>query len=47
MGGVYDPALMARYIDIGARLILSGNDFAFMMNGAREQARRVRALQPG
>ena len=27
MGGVYNPDLMKRYIDIGARLILSGNDF--------------------
>lgn len=44
MGGVYDPALMKRYIDIGARLILSGSDFAFMMSAARTQAATVRAL---
>ena len=44
MGGVYDPTLMKRYIDIGARLILSGSDFAFMMSGARTQAAAVRGL---
>jgi len=44
MGGVYDPKLMKKYIDIGARLILSGNDFSFMMAGARNQAAAVRAL---
>ncbi len=44
MGGVYDPDLMKRYIDIGARLILSGNDFSFMMSGAGAQANKVRQL---
>jgi len=47
MGGVYDPALMKKYIDIGARLILAGNDFSFLMSGARAQAAAVRALGPG
>lgn len=47
MGGVYAPDLMKTYIDIGARLILSGNDFSFMMAGARSQATAVRALTPG
>jgi len=44
MGGVYDPGLMQRYIEIGARFILSGSDFAFMMAGARQQAAAVRGL---
>jgi 2-keto-3-deoxy-L-rhamnonate aldolase RhmA len=44
MGGVYDPKLMKKYIDIGARLILAGNDFSFLMAGARSQATAVRAL---
>ncbi len=44
MGGVYHPELMKKYIDIGARLILSGSDFAFMMSGARAQAAQVRAM---
>jgi len=29
---------------IGARLVLAGNDFAFLMAGARTQAEAVRAL---
>ena len=44
MGGVYAPDLMKRYIDIGARFILSGNDFSFMMNGAKAQAATVRGM---
>ncbi len=44
MGGVYDPSLMKRYIDIGARLILSGSDFSFMMSAAKAQATAVRGL---
>lgn len=47
MGGVYAPDLMKVYIDIGARLILSGNDFSFMMSGAKAQASAVRSLTPG
>ena len=46
MGGVYDPANMQRYISIGARLILSGSDFSFLMAGARAQASAVRAMSP-
>jgi 2-keto-3-deoxy-L-rhamnonate aldolase RhmA len=44
MGGVYAPPLMKKYIDIGARLVLSGNDFSFMMAAARAQATAVREL---
>jgi 2-keto-3-deoxy-L-rhamnonate aldolase RhmA len=44
MGGVYDPAIMQRYIAMGARLILSGNDLGFLMSGARAQAAAVRSL---
>jgi 2-keto-3-deoxy-L-rhamnonate aldolase RhmA len=44
MGGVYNPELMKKYIDIGARLILSGSDLAFMMSGAKNQASAVRGL---
>jgi 4-hydroxy-2-oxoheptanedioate aldolase len=44
MGGIYAPDQMKTYIDLGARMILSGSDFAFMMKGAREQAAAVRAL---
>lgn len=44
MGGVYDPATMKKYVDMGARFILSGSDFAFMMAGARQQAERLHEL---
>lgn len=44
MGGVYDPRLMERYIRAGMRLILSGNDLAFLMAGARERASILRSI---
>jgi len=44
-GGVYNPELMKKYIGIGARLILSGSDMAFMMSGAKAQASAVRGLK--
>lgn len=44
MGGVYAPDLMQRYVDMGMRLILSGSDFGFMMNGAKAQAKALRDL---
>lgn len=45
MGGIYAPDQMKKIIDLGALMILSGSDFAFMMKGAREQAAAVRALK--
>jgi 2-keto-3-deoxy-L-rhamnonate aldolase RhmA len=44
MGGVYDPKLMTEYIGLGMRFILSGNDLAFLMAGARERASMLRAI---
>ncbi len=44
LGGVYDPPIMARYIEMGMRLILCGNDLSFMMAGARERAAHLRGL---
>ena len=44
MGGVYNPELMQKYIGIGARFILSGNDLSFMMSGAKAQASSVRSM---
>jgi 4-hydroxy-2-oxoheptanedioate aldolase len=40
--GVYDEALMQRYIGIGMRLVLSGSDGAFLMAGASRRAALVR-----
>ena len=45
MGGVYDPAAMQQYVDMGMRLILAGSEFAFMMQGAKAQTQAVRALK--
>ena len=44
MGGVYAIDQMKIYVDMGIRLILSGSDFAFMMNGAKAQSAAVRGL---
>ena len=35
---------MQRYIAMGARLILGGNDFSLMMDAARGQATAVRDM---
>src|SRR3954452_21149732 len=35
MAGIYNEAIMPRYIDMGARFILSGQDAAFLMAGAQ------------
>jgi 2-keto-3-deoxy-L-rhamnonate aldolase RhmA len=45
MGGVYDPALMKKYVAMGMRFILSGNDLAFLMAAARERSTMLRALE--
>ena len=44
MGGVYEPELMNKYVAIGARLILAGNDITFLMQSARRQAATVREM---
>jgi 2-keto-3-deoxy-L-rhamnonate aldolase RhmA len=46
MGGIYQPDLMRRYIDAGARLILSGTDLTFLMSGARAQATAIDRYAP-
>jgi 4-hydroxy-2-oxoheptanedioate aldolase len=42
MGGVYDEELMRRYINMGARFILSGSDLGFLMDSA---SRRLNLLR--
>ena len=44
MGGVYAPKLIEGYVKRGMRLILTGNDFSFLMAGAKAQAAAVRAM---
>ncbi len=47
MGGVYDPDSMKRYIDLGARFILTGSDHGYILAGATLQSAAVRKLEPG
>jgi 2-keto-3-deoxy-L-rhamnonate aldolase RhmA len=49
MGGVYDHALMERYIGLGARFILSGSDLSFVMAGAKARSNFLHGLsiKPG
>ena len=45
MGGVVDHALMEKYIGMGMRFILSGNDTGFLMAGARDRANFLHGLK--
>lgn len=45
MGGVYDPPLMAKYIAMGMRMILSGGDLSFLMAGAKARAGFLRGVE--
>jgi 2-keto-3-deoxy-L-rhamnonate aldolase RhmA len=38
MGGVYNEDLMRRYVGLGMRMILSGNDLSMLMQGATQRA---------
>ena len=44
LGGVYRPDLMERYIGMGFRLVLGGNDLPFMTAAAKERAEFLRGL---
>ena len=44
LGGVYEPPLMERYIRMGMRLILCGNDLTMMMAAAQERSGRMRSI---
>jgi len=47
MGGVYSEGLMPRYIEIGARFILAGQDAQFLMAGATQRTGFLRAMEAG
>ena len=47
MAGIYNEAIMPRYIEMGARFILSGQDAAFMAAGAVQRTGFLRKLSPG
>jgi 2-keto-3-deoxy-L-rhamnonate aldolase RhmA len=42
VGGIGDAPLLRRYIGMGLRFILGGNDFSFMMSAARQRAELLR-----
>jgi 4-hydroxy-2-oxoheptanedioate aldolase len=44
MAGIYNEELMARYIGLGARFILSGNDAAFLTASATVRAGALRKM---
>jgi len=44
MAGVYNENLMPRYIEMGARFVLSGHDVAFMTAGAAQRTGFLRSL---
>jgi 2-keto-3-deoxy-L-rhamnonate aldolase RhmA len=46
MAGVYNETIMPRYIEMGARFILSGQDAAFMAAGAAQRTGFLRQLSP-
>jgi 2-keto-3-deoxy-L-rhamnonate aldolase RhmA len=45
MGGVYDEVLAKRYIEMGARFVLAGNDLALLVTAGRQRSDFLRALQ--
>jgi 4-hydroxy-2-oxoheptanedioate aldolase len=47
MAGIYNEAIMPRYIEMGARFILSGQDAAFLMAGAGQRTSFLRKLRAG
>jgi 4-hydroxy-2-oxoheptanedioate aldolase len=46
MAGVYNETIMPRYIEMGARFILSGQDAAFMAAAAAQRTGFLRKLSP-
>ncbi len=47
MGGVYVPAIMQRFVDMGARFILAGSDFGLLQQAATARAAMIRGLLRG
>jgi 4-hydroxy-2-oxoheptanedioate aldolase len=47
MAGIYNEAIMPRYIEMGARFILAGQDAQFMLAGAAQRTGFMRKTFPG
>lgn len=46
MGGVYDQALMQKYVGMGIKFVLAGSDLSFMMSAAPARAGFLRSAAP-
>ena len=44
LGGIYSKELLTRYLGLGFRMVLAGNDLSLLYNAAQEQANFVRGL---
>jgi 4-hydroxy-2-oxoheptanedioate aldolase len=44
LGGIYGRELLARYLGLGFRMVLAGNDISLLHSAAQEQAKFVRGL---
>ena len=45
MGGVYSEELLAKYVGMGMRMIIAGNDFGLLMAGGSARAKFLRERQ--
>jgi 2-keto-3-deoxy-L-rhamnonate aldolase RhmA len=45
MGGVYDPLLMERYIQMGVQFILSGNDLNLLIGSMKQRTGFLRGIK--
>ncbi len=46
MAGIYSEAIMPRYIEMGARFILGGQDASFLLSGAQARSGFLRKTRP-
>jgi 4-hydroxy-2-oxoheptanedioate aldolase len=44
LGGIYGKELLTRYLGLGFRMVLAGNDISLLHSAAQEQAKFVRGL---
>lgn len=44
MGGVYSEEGLRRYIDLGVKMIMSGNDLSFLMSAGRARTKMLRGV---
>src|SRR3546814_5210114 len=44
IGGVYDPPLLKRYVQMGFRMVLAGSDLSFLMMRSEEHTSELQSL---